>query len=59
MDITIIGTGNMARGIATRALEGGRPRSSTRTDSAVERRIPGSNTADELCRNEFGGDAKV
>ena len=23
MDITIIGTGNMARGIATRALEGG------------------------------------
>ena len=25
MDITIIGTGNMARGIATRALAGGKP----------------------------------
>ena len=40
MDITIIGTGNMARGIATRALAGGNTVTLLGTEARRPRRSP-------------------
>ena len=52
MDITIIGTGNMARGIATRALEGGHAVTVLGTDrakaEALAAELPGEARAGEV-----------
>ena len=45
MDITIIGTGNMARGIATRALAGGNTVTLLGTSRRRRRRSPASSPA--------------
>ena len=50
MDITIIGTGNMARGIATRALAGGHSVTLLGTEAEKAEEL-----ADELCGDVRAG----
>ena len=62
MDITIIGTGNMARGIATRALAGGHTVTLLGTDASKSEALAGELSGDVRAGTvgePLGGDVVV